>query len=89
MVSSSARNSSAMFSPSSFKHNAVRLHDGKPFKRLTHALADGAKRLACLCVETLGLQAGEPAVEQEFGQARDEAVAGRVMAGFNQLAVVV
>lgn len=35
------------------KHNAVRLHDGKPFKRLTHALADGAKRLACLCVETL------------------------------------
>ena len=43
----------------------------------------------CLLLETLGLQAGEPAVEQEFGQARDEAVAGRVMAGFNQLAVVV
>ena len=43
----------------------------------------------CLLFETLGLQTGEPAVEQEFGQARDEAVAGWVMAGFNQLAVVV
>ena len=43
----------------------------------------------CLLFETLRLQTGEPAVEQEFGQARDEAVAGRVMAGFNQLAVVV